>query len=965
MLEASRLAQICAEMKNYRLEILGLSETRWNGNGELAVVSGETLLYSGKDMNEAHESGVGILITKTAKKSLIDWSPINDRIITARFFSKIRKITVVQCYSPTEVADVEEKQAFYDTLEVTLRKIPKGDIVILMGDLNAKVGADNTGLEHTMGRNGLGQMNQNGELFADTCSNFKLVIGGTIFPHKDIHKATWVSPDSRTTNQIDHIAISRKWRRSLLDVRSYRGADVASDHYLVVGRVQLKVAAAPKQPNRFIRKRFNVGRLKDPEILNQFKSQAEIKIQEINGSTDPPSSSWKIATDIVLQAADDHLGRGTKHRKPWLSENTWRIIEQRKGVKNRQITTQSEEERARLREEYRSLNQQVKRSARRDKRRNIDELAKMAQTAAEKHNSRELYRITKQLAKKDHAHEGRMLKDENGQRLISAREQLGRWRRHFCEAFSGQQNDSLEDDGNQNENQRTQLLRIDDRPPSEAEIKHSIMQIKNGKSAGSDNIAPELLKAMPATVAKILQPIIRTVWNSEKIPDEWKEGLIVKLPKKGDLELCCNWRGITLQNIINKLISQIILNRMTPALEPKIRREQAGFRPLRSCIDQINTLRVIIEQSIEWRSPLFLMFIDFERAFDSIDHKAIWKVLRERGVPTKVVNIIAELYSRTSCRVIHRGMLSEKVPVESGVKQGCPLSPLLFNLVLDSVMRKTDNPAGGITWGLQGRLEDLDYADDICLLSHRFCDMEEKLGRLVEEAARVGLKINVRKTKSMRVFTNNVNQFSLERMQIEEVESFQYLGSVITTTGGTEADVTARIRKARASFALLNNIWTSNQYSIKTKLRLFNSNVKSVLLYGCETWKVTRDIERRLQVFINKSLRRILRVYWPETIPNEQLWARTGQEKVNIQIKRRKWNWIGHTLRRPEDNIARLALDWNPQGSRAKGRPKITWRRSIKKEIEEHGRTWREIKAMARNRVRFRQFVEALCSMRE
>jgi len=94
-----------------------------------------------------------------------------------------------------------------------------------------------------MGRNGLGNRNENGEMFIDLCANYEMIIGGSLFPHKDIHKATWVAANHHTSNQIDHITISKKWRRSLLDMRSYRGADVASDHYLVVAQLKLKLAA--------------------------------------------------------------------------------------------------------------------------------------------------------------------------------------------------------------------------------------------------------------------------------------------------------------------------------------------------------------------------------------------------------------------------------------------------------------------------------------------------------------------------------------------------------------------------------------------------------------------------------------------------------------------------------------------------------------------------------------------------
>ena len=136
-----------------------------------------------------------------------------------------------------------------------------------------------------------------------------------------------------------------------------------------------------------------------------------------------------------------------------------------------------------------------------------------------------------------------------------------------------------------------------------------------------------------------------------------------------------------------------------------------------------------------------------------------------------------------------------------------------------------------------------------------------------------------------------------------EVESFVYLGSMVNQQGGTDRDVTARIGKARAAFVMLKNIWTSGGISMRTKLRIFNSNVKSVLLYGCETWRTTQTMQQKIQTFFNTCLRRIYKIQWQEKIRNDDLWEPAGQELVAKQILRRKRGWIGHTLRKPASSI--------------------------------------------------------------
>jgi hypothetical protein len=196
MFEASRTAQIAKEMKQYNISILGISEARWTGSGKMNCSSGETIIYSGKDQD--HQSGVAVMMSKETSKILIVWYPVNDIIIYARFDSKHIKPSVIQCYSPTNDANDDDKDAFYSQLQSVLHWTPKHDMVAVMGDLNAKVGSENIGREACIGTRRIGQMNENGERFRDFCEMNGLVVCNTIFAHKNIHKYTWISPDKKT-----------------------------------------------------------------------------------------------------------------------------------------------------------------------------------------------------------------------------------------------------------------------------------------------------------------------------------------------------------------------------------------------------------------------------------------------------------------------------------------------------------------------------------------------------------------------------------------------------------------------------------------------------------------------------------------------------------------------------------------------------------------------------------------------
>lgn len=192
------------------------------------------------------------------------------------------------------------------------------------------------------------------------------------------------------------------------------------------------------------------------------------------------------------------------------------------------------------------------------------------------------------------------------------------------------------------------------------------------------------------------------------------------------------------------------------------------------------------------------------------------------------------------------------------------------------------------------------------------------------------------------------------------MDSFPYLGSIVTPDGGADEDVSSRIKKDKAAFAQLRSVWRSKEIILNTKICIFDSNVKSVLLYGSETWRVTQSINNKLQTFCNRCLRSILGVWWPRIISNDELLRRTKQKRVGEDIRLRKWRWIGHTLRR-KNSIAREALEWNPQGQRRIGRPRKTWRSSVLEEAKRHGHSWATLKEMAADRERWRRFILALC----
>ena len=276
MYQTGKLAQLVREFQNYGLDILGVCEARWTGSGQKALASGLTILYSGR-LDGHHTEGVALIVSREKGRTLIEWKPSGPRLLKARFNSKYTKLTVIVCYAPTEDAEEADKDAFYDKLQAVTNEVPTLDLVMVLGDLNARPGNNNIGRDRVMGKHGIGTINDNEERLCHFCEENNMVIGGTLFQHRDVHKTTWTSPSGTTKSQIDHILINGKWRSSLQDVRAYRGADVASDQNLLVAVLSLKLRRTRRRQGRA--HQFDSSKLKDNRIRQDFRRELKNRFQ--------------------------------------------------------------------------------------------------------------------------------------------------------------------------------------------------------------------------------------------------------------------------------------------------------------------------------------------------------------------------------------------------------------------------------------------------------------------------------------------------------------------------------------------------------------------------------------------------------------------------------------------------------------------------------------------------------------
>nr|VZI20836.1 unnamed protein product [Spirometra erinaceieuropaei] len=431
----------------------------------------------------------------------------------------------------------------------------------------------------------------------------------------------------------------------------------------------------------------------------------------------------------------------------------------------------------------------------------------------------------------------------------------------------------------------------------------------------------------------ILNFIVRTSYI--EIP-----GILVPILKKGDKTRCENYRGISLIDVAAKIFAIALLRRFQAVRDSRTRPNQAGFRAGLGCADQLFTLRRILEFRHSYQQPTAVCFVDFAAAFDSVHRESLRRIMALDGVPAKIIAMIKAYYRSTTARVLVRNNLSQPFGIRSGVRQGCILSPILFNYAIDWILGRVLRDSDGVEFAPGHRLTDIDYVDDIALLASSFGDLQSMVSRVNEVAKSVGLSINAGKTK---VFSSCIPDqekapLGIDGCQLEEVDSFKYLGARLLPNGQSKDDIVSRIDAARWVFSSLRKcLWNRRDLSIATKIRVYRASVRSLLLYGCECWALRVADERKLEVFDHHCLRIILGVKLTDFVSNEIVRARCDNiARITQAIQERRLRWFGHVLRRPPQELSVTALDPAPlpHWRRRRGGQLKTWLDTVRQDME-------------------------------
>ena len=443
-------------------------------------------------------------------------------------------------------------------------------------------------------------------------------------------------------------------------------------------------------------------------------------------------------------------------------------------------------------------------------------------------------------------------------------------------------------------------------PFSEEELETVLKKLKNKKAPRLDEIPPEVWKTRRFN--DILLKSCTSLYNRSSI-QIWTEGCILPFPKKGDLSLATNYRGITLTPIAAKIYNSMLLNRIQPEVEKVLRRNQNGFRNNRSTVGQSLTVRRIIEGVKANNLAAVILFVDFSKAFDSIHRGKIAEILQADGIPNETITAIMMLYRNTKAMVRSPDGDTDFFNVVAGVLQGDTLAPFLFILTLDYILRTSVDKLNSFGFTLEKaksrrypakKITDADYADNLALFSDKIDDAERLLHAVEEAAARIGLYVNAKKTEYVG-YKQNGEIKDLKGTTLKEVEHFTYLGSNISST---EKDVMIRIVKAWSALNRLRTIWKSSLPD-NTKRNFFRAVVESVLIYGSTAWTLTKHLEDKLDGTYTKMLRAILNKSWKQHPTTDQLYGNIP--KVSDIIRERRTRFAGHCWRSKNELASDLA----------------------------------------------------------
>ena len=605
--QAGKLANVESEMRRLKVNVMGISEVRWSGVGSAKLSGGGCFIYSGGDK---HEHGVGVMIDGATEKSLAGYYAVSERVLMVKLKGAPFDICVIQVYAPTCEYDEEIVTSFYADIMKAKQQCRPHDIIIVMGDLNAKLGQGRGG--DAVGPYGLGERNGRGDRWEDWCIENEMVVLNTWFKQPPRRLWTWMAPGDRCRNQIDYVSINRRFRNTITSTRTFPGADCGSDHVPVVVEMRIRLK---KVKRKQINPKNDMKVLKRDEVKEQYRVYVRNKYDALSDETEEENNlerQFENLREAIEEANKEIIPKVKKSpNRPWMTDMIMDLMDERRECKGRDH------------QRYKVLNRRIHRECLAAKTRWMEERCAEIEDL-DKRDNQLMYKKVQEIVGRRKFNSNIAIKKADGTIAMEVEEVKARWDEYIGELFLDQRPETY---GGEFNNEGPVILK--------EEVKKAMKSLKAGKAVGSDGIDIEMLDAIEEFALDELTSLFNSIYETGNIISSMCESIFVALPKvEGTLE-CKKHRTISIMSQMTKMLLRVILNRVRSKIRPAISEEQFGFVPGRGTRNAIFTFRVLAERVIEVQKDLYVCFVDYEKAFDKVRHPDLFEILEELGLDGK------------------------------------------------------------------------------------------------------------------------------------------------------------------------------------------------------------------------------------------------------------------------------------------------------------------------------------------
>ena len=881
----------------------------WRVNDRLSVLQLRTD-QSNEKPTEKYSSVLKETVNPVLKKDAVD-----------------HMVNIINVYAPTsekvekDSKEVENLYSEINKLMDNFRKM-KSSITFVAGDFNAKVGRQ-MNEETCVGKHSKGERNQSGQLLTDFCERSELYLSNTSFQHPVRHITTWSQQrvEKRTgtvkcvNNQIDYILMDVNKKHCLMNARSYAGTETYSDHRLVIAKIQADWTSLYKKINnkkkQEVKNKINIHRLvTDEDARKEYAAKISEQINILE--------SWEEINEVCDNTAAETLGYVEKEGKKGeiYNEEIKIMSQQQKDIRLRMSSEKDTKQLQQLREERSKIQRTMTKEIKLIREKEVDEIVEEIEKT--KDDAR-MFKAVKKIDRK--SFENPVVHDKDGKNVVEPQQMYGIVREHFQSQFF--------------EKDQEEVVRFVgqpkplNRPITATEVAKAVAAMSNGKA--SNGPAVELVKYGPHDLHRKIAEVLNNLFSKH---EDINTGASLLIPlqkpppkKKGPVK---NLRPINLLPVIRKILSKIGLKRAEEELNNYLSHTQSAYRTGRATTDIVWGYRWILAKIQEYDLTLYVTGIDMSSAFDTMERNKLLDIVGEFMCEDNQ-RIMRILLSDTSVEIQIKGAETSAFKSNIGGPQGDSYSGPQFTTYFENSLKAVREECD-IDLNEDYPVEII-YADDYDNIT-----LDQQKKRVFKEnvkeiLGRDNLLVNEDKTEDTVLKRNKHDRKN--KLTNEPWRDTIKLGSKL----GDKEDIARRKQLSRVKLIQMKKIQKRKHVvSLKKKLKLYNTLVKSVLTYNSCTWGLTTQDEKNLDSFHRQQLRQVAGIFYPNKIGNIKLYKLTETRPLSIDITRSRWKMFGHVLRLNENTPARKAMKWFfqvPVGCKKfRGRKRATIVTTLNRDIE-------------------------------